>query len=680
MNTTLLLIIGVIIASWLIALCFKDFRGRCVDYLPEIFSDLYQIYREDDTNKILYKAFLVLFVFLVAYPTIILLIIISPILWGLEEIWNLINDCRNKCKRQDESLTDWQIRQQERERNQKEKEEWRDNHIKAFHYEGKAPFHFDCDTYLYLENTYNESLNQCIEKNLDLIDKVFKEYGFQFVYLPKWNPCRDNIRLANITDEQERLVYHFLDKVSTPEYTHLLCKALHIDKEEINSGIFHFACYMYDDSLVKTEIIQTRFTHFSMQEVTDETIEEFCRRYCDMIVDGRSRPGGCYSAVKLKRNLSNWDFYEIQGRPSENYADYTFPEDMKDIAENIKKEIETLKEGGYFELLLHTLGDETINELRNVKLNPSLSKIEITTDYKIMLKDYGKEVKMTPLQKTLYIFYLRHPEGVAFKMLSAYYDELLAIYKVLSNREDLQKQQHSIRRLVDATDNAINEKCSRIKEAFLKVVDDFIAQNYYICLKKEQYKDEGITYTNLLKRIILPRDLINYPTDIQNIPILEPQEKKRAIHDDLKKQDNLYHTLNNSLHDKHYPKGKLIDEYTDFLNKYPKYYRGYFDRGILYTHVGRYKEAIADNDKLIEHNEWLWMEALINKAEALFFLKEYGLALKCINRYFELDEQPESEAYHIRSEIYRKLKMYQECDTDIRMIKKLKKEEKKDKS
>lgn len=120
MNTTLLLIIGVIIASWLIALCFIDFRGRCVDYLPEIFSDLYQIYREDDTNKILYKAFLVLFVFLVAYPTIILLIIISPILWGLEEIWNLINDCRNKCKRKDEPLTDWQIRQQERERNQKE--------------------------------------------------------------------------------------------------------------------------------------------------------------------------------------------------------------------------------------------------------------------------------------------------------------------------------------------------------------------------------------------------------------------------------------------------------------------------------------------------------------------------------------------------------------------------------
>ena len=121
----------------------------------------------------------------------------------------------------------------------------------------------------------------------------------------------------------------------------------------------------------------------------------------------------------------------------------------------------------------------------------------------------------------------------------------------------------------------------------------------------------------------------------------------------------------------------MIEEYTEFLNEYPKYYRAYFDRAILYTHVGRYKEAIADNDKLIDHNEWLWMEAVINKAEALFFLKEYGLALKCANRFFELDENPDTECYRIRSEIYRKLKMYEEYDADIKMMKKLKKEDKK---
>ena len=675
MSVALPIIIGTIVSSWLIALCFKDFRERCKDDLPDLLLDFYKMYKEDDSNGVFYKIFLAIVVFAI-YPLIIAIIIVSPIICGIVTTINFIKARFKKNKKDDVPLKDWEIRDAEKKRKEQEMEEWRDSHIKVFHYEGKAPFHFDPDTYLYLENVLNENLNLCIKRNLDKIDKVFKEYGFRFIYLPYWKPDRTNIHLTNLSDEQTIKVHRFLDEVNTVECTHLLCGALHIDKSEIDSGIFHFACYMYDDSLFRTEILQTRFTHFLMRDVTDETIEEFCRRYCEMIVDSRNRPIGCFSAVKLKRHLSHWEVKEMHGHPHEDYADYTFPNNMKDIAENIKKEIETLKEGGYFELLLHTLGDETINELRNVKLNPSLSKIEITADYKLLLSDYGKEVKMTPLQKTLYIFYLRHPEGVAFKMLSAYYDELLAIYKVLSNREDLQKQQHSIRRLVDATDNAINEKCSRIKEAFLKVTDDFIAQNYYICLKKERLNKEGVLYTNLLKRITLPRELVLYPEEIKNIPILEAKENKEKIENDLKKQDKLYHTLNHRFHEKHYPKGKLIEEYTEFLNEYPKYYRAYFDRATLYTHVGRYKEAIADNDKLIEHNEWLWMEAVINKAEALYFLKEYGLALKCANRYFELDEKPEAECYRIRSEIYRKLKMYDECDADIRMIKKLKKEDK----
>ena len=673
MNTTLIIIIGIIIVSWLIALCFKDFRYRCVDDLPDIFSEPYQMIVEEESDNIWGKIFLTLLIIFIVYPFLIALIIFSPILCGFIEIGKIIGNWVGKYIK-----VERHIKKNKKKDYRSKIEIWRDSRIKGFHYEGKAPFHFDRDTYLYLENIPNESVSQCVERNLDKINEVFSEYGFRFIYLPNWKPDSSSIHLANIPKEREVQVKCFLDRINTVEYTHLLCNALHIDKEEIDSGIFHFACYLYDDRLYKTELLQTRFTHFSMQGVTDDTIEEFCRNYCDMIMDSRNRPYGCYFSVPAKRRLSRWDSLEEHGIPCENYADYTFPEDMKDIAENVKKEIEQLKEGGYFELLLHTLGDETINELRNVKLNPSLSKIEITADYKIMLSDYGKEVKMTPLQKTLYIFYLRHPEGVAFKMLSAYYDELLAIYKVLSNREDLEKQQHSIRRLVDATDNAINEKCSRIKEAFLKVVDDFIAQNYYLCLKREKCINNGITYTNLLKRITLIRDLVVYPKEIQDIPILEPKEKKEMIENDLDRQGKLYHSLHRHFYEKLYPKGKLIEEYTDFLNEYPKYYRAYHDRAILYTHVGRYKEAIADNDILIEHNEWLWMVAVINKAEALFFLKEYGLALKCANRYFELDEKPEAECYRIRSEIYKKLKMYEEYDADIQMIKKMekKKEEK----
>ena len=73
--------------------------------------------------------------------------------------------CFNRKEKKDEPLKDWEIRHLERKRKEQEMEEWRDSHIKSFHYEGRAPFHFDRDTYLYLENTPNETLNQCVIRN-----------------------------------------------------------------------------------------------------------------------------------------------------------------------------------------------------------------------------------------------------------------------------------------------------------------------------------------------------------------------------------------------------------------------------------------------------------------------------------------------------------------------------------
>ena len=173
MSVTLQIIIGVIVSSWLIALCFKDFRERCKDDLLDSLLDSYRMYQEDDNGGVLYKVFLAIAVFFLIYPIIIAIIIISPIICGFVETYKLIKASIVKNGQKDKPLTDQQIRRLERERKQKEMEEWRDNRIKAFHYEGKAPFHFDPDTYLYLENEANISLNQCIERNLDKIDKIF---------------------------------------------------------------------------------------------------------------------------------------------------------------------------------------------------------------------------------------------------------------------------------------------------------------------------------------------------------------------------------------------------------------------------------------------------------------------------------------------------------------------------
>jgi hypothetical protein len=132
---------------------------------------------------------------------------------------------------------------------------------------------------------------------------------------------------------------------------------------------------------------------------------------------------------------------------------------------------------------------------------PELSSLRIDEHFKIILPKYNNvEIKLTPLPKALYILFLKHPEGILLKQLIDYKAELLSIYNKLSNRSEQAKIDDSIEAMLDPTNNSVNEKCSRIKEAFLKEMDDTIAKNYYITGERGQPK-----------RIILSRSLVYLP-------------------------------------------------------------------------------------------------------------------------------------------------------------------------
>ena len=111
----------------------------------------------------------------------------------------------------------------------------------------------------------------------------------------------------------------------------------------------------------------------------------------------------------------------------------------------------------------------------------TLSKLRITKNFKIFLTDYNNtEIVMPTLSKTLYFFYLRHPEGIPFNQLENHKEELFQIYKRITSRDDNDALKKSIEYLVGVQYNSVNEKSSRIKAAFVNVLDENIAQNYYI--------------------------------------------------------------------------------------------------------------------------------------------------------------------------------------------------------
>lgn len=132
-----------------------------------------------------------------------------------------------------------------------------------------------------------------------------------------------------------------------------------------------------------------------------------------------------------------------------------------------------------------------------LKHQVKFSRLTITKEGAIMLTDYNKEVKMEPITKAVYLLYLKHPEGIAFKELPDYRKELATLY---SKIKPLGLNDRAIKSIEDVTNpllNSINEKCSRIKAAILAEVDSSLADQYYITGKSGEQK-----------KVTLPRKLV----------------------------------------------------------------------------------------------------------------------------------------------------------------------------
>ena len=165
-------------------------------------------------------------------------------------------------------------------------------------------------------------------------------------------------------------------------------------------------------------------------------------------------------------------------------------ENTDDLMDEIRERIAVLRQRGVAQHLLEDLISPKIK----------LSRLVVTTDYRIILPDYqDMEIKMEPLAKAVYLLFIRHPEGIRFKELPDYRDELTDIYLKLKPNGMTDKTMKSIEDVTDPTLNSINEKCARIRGAFLGQFDDKLARKYYI----DGFRGEP-------KRIPLSRKLVQW--------------------------------------------------------------------------------------------------------------------------------------------------------------------------
>lgn len=181
----------------------------------------------------------------------------------------------------------------------------------------------------------------------------------------------------------------------------------------------------------------------------------------------------------------------------------------EEVALELKQLVSQLQAEGRTDLLLKALGVPLLELLRLEAAKGRLSRLVITKDYRFILEDYHREVELQPVHKAVYLLFLAHPEGIEFKFLSKYRQELKDYYLRVAPNIDCQKLEESLDHLINPLDNAINEKCSRIKKVFLDMMDEYTA-SYYIISSHTQKRFAGSNriWYERLKVITLPRELV----------------------------------------------------------------------------------------------------------------------------------------------------------------------------
>lgn len=334
---------------------------------------------------------------------------------------------------------------------------------------------------IYVASEEDKELTDLFESNPDMLDGWGKMIGFHVIYLPLLMK-----RLSNKKVLQYRAPY-----LSEAE----------INKINIgNDFMLRFLDNPSDRSRITQGFIRTEDIHRGGDGI-DKAINRFypiSSKSSEPIADqlhgiGKLIHNETTNSSRWLINKERLDDYQRNIEAPTEDADDKFnsqigSENISDLIDEIKERITKLRQRGVSQFILEQL----------IHPDDRLSKLLITRDYRMLLPDYNNmEIKMEPLAKAVYLLFLKHPEGIMFKCLPDYRKELAEIYNRLRPLGLTDKAIRSIEDVTNPLLNSINEKCARIRGAFVGQFDDHMARHYYIDGRRGE-----------AKKISLPRDLV----------------------------------------------------------------------------------------------------------------------------------------------------------------------------
>ena len=411
---------------------------------------------------------------------------------------------------------------------------------------------------IYFEQRYHEKLNKFIADHHEWIKEIFEKRGFQFCYIPlmaqdlldyhaPWlNKQQRQEHMQSITHLADFQAYdqkirpsllfvtrnYMSDEEGNTVFQYVeIGRSIFFSKKTIFSelpllvSIAEKEAYDYyaEEQRKKTEFedllkairqrtqkptepaedpakgaerrIKTEEVQFSKKPPQEYGYEDDCK----VQFSKKSIPSNDPMFSWLQANLPGFDERPAPRPkptprptpppPDPTTADRGFDKESTVLISEIAERINKLRTKGISIAILHDIIDK----------DEPVSRLRITKDFRIFLTDYNdKEVVMSLLPKAVFLLFLAHPKGIKFKHLSDYRKELRNIYTKLQPSGSRQKCDQSIDDIANPCKNSINEKCARIREAFLNVIDERLARHYYVTGKRGE-----------VKKITLDRSLVD---------------------------------------------------------------------------------------------------------------------------------------------------------------------------
>lgn len=352
---------------------------------------------------------------------------------------------------------------------------------------------------IYIEGAYNDEVNNFIKENIVAISAHFNSCGYEFCYVPHmlnklttkeifgyYAPYATAVAevdidsgylLSELSDEQRgaiapSLLYHSVHFKVDNTSGKPCFKYINIDLSQLSNDFSELIEFIKNDiSNSEPRYSLIRADDFEPLLPFEYTLTGHKASIAKTKVDEEMCSDEIPELAKPKRSFRKLLRGKYESVNDRFISEDEWDDEIDTLLNDLNKVVERLSQKGFSEHLLMQL----------ISQPKTISHVVITRDYRIMLSDYNNmEIVMTPIVKAVYFLFLRHPEGIVFKHLGDYRNELQHLYECIKGEPATEKMLQSIEDATNPYKNSINEKVARIREAFVSRFDERLATNYII--------------------------------------------------------------------------------------------------------------------------------------------------------------------------------------------------------